>query len=173
MSLLHLGQEHGTSRLAVMKVKEMMTRYPERIRPDAPLVETAQKMLALDVGMLIVSEDEQMVGTLTDRDIVVHAIALGASPQNTPVRSVMNPRVICCFEDWVVEEAAALMEENRVRRLPVLHEDGRVIGILSLGDLATRSDEKARAGQVLARVAAPGAASPATLTLSQDPQKPT
>jgi CBS domain-containing protein len=154
-----------------MKVKEMMTRYPERIRPDAPLVEAAQKMLALDVGMLIVSEDEQIVGTLTDRDIVVHAIALGAQPHATAVRSVMNPRVICCFENWGVEEAATLMEENRVRRLPVLNDDGRVIGVLSLGDLAARSGDESRAGQVLARVAAPGATSPVILTLEQHEEK--
>ena len=170
MKLMRLSQDDRSGPSEIMKVKDLMTRYPERIRPDAPLVEASQKMLALDVGMLIVSEGEEIVGTLTDRDIVIHAIALGAHPHATLVRSVMNPRVVCCFESWTVEEAIALMEEHRVRRLPVLSEEERVIGVLSLGDLAVRGGDETRVGQALARVAAPGPA--AILTFDREVHKP-
>lgn len=137
-----------------MKVNEIMTRHPEVIRPDAPLVEAAVKMLALDVGMLPVCEGDRLVGILTDRDIVLHAVTRGGV-RTTPVRIAMSPGAVCCPEHWEIEQAAELMEENQVRRLPVVNDEGRLTGVLSLGDLAVRTGDLELAGRVLERVSQP------------------
>jgi CBS domain-containing protein len=136
-----------------MKVKEISTKNPECIGPNASLTEAAKKMRILDVGMLPVCENDKLIGTVTDRDITVRAVAEGLDPKVCKVRQMMTPEVIYCFENRSVEEAAQLMEEKQIRRLPVLDAEKHLVGIVSLGDLAARAHERKLAGEVLEHVA--------------------
>jgi len=138
-----------------MKLKDICTADPQCISPDANLVQAAQMMKSLDVGMLPICENDRLVGTITDRDITVRLIASGLDPRTTTVRDVMTPEVIYCFEEQDVNEAAHLMEERQIRRLPVVNKSKRLVGILSLGDLAVRTGKEKLAGKVLERVSEP------------------
>ncbi len=125
-----------------VQVHEVMTRNVEVLRPDNTLEEAAQKMKHFDIGPLPVCEGDQLVGMITDRDIIVRSVARGEDPTADRVRNVMTPGVICCcFEDQDVAEAARLMQEKQVRQLPVLNRDNRLVGIVSLGDLARSGKE--------------------------------
>ena len=141
-----------------MKINEIITPTPEVIRPDAALIDAAQKMKSLDVGLLPVCDGDRLVGMITDRDITVRGVALGDDPKTTHVQKVMTPAVIYCFDDASVNEVAKQMEENQVRRLPVLNRDKRLVGIVSLGDLAVRTGKEKLAGEVLERVSEPARA---------------
>ncbi|MEW6296415.1 MAG: CBS domain-containing protein [Thermodesulfobacteriota bacterium] len=138
-----------------MQLKEIMTQGVDVISPDATLQEAAAKMKTLDVGPLPVCDGDRLVGMLTDRDIAVRAVAEGRDPTTTPVREVMTPEVIYCFEDQSVEEAAKLMEEKQIRRLPILNRNKWLVGIVSLGDLAVGTGDQQLAGEVLEQVSEP------------------
>lgn len=140
-----------------MKISQILTPDPQCISPETTLTNAAQKMKALDVGMLPICENDRLVGTLTDRDITIRATAFGANPNTTSVREAMTPDIVYCFDDENVEDAAELMEQKQVRRLPVLSRDRRLVGILSLGDLAVRTQREKLAGEVLERVSEPAA----------------
>ena len=139
-----------------MKVNEIITHDPEVIRPETALIEAAQKMKSLDIGMLPVCDGDRLVGVITDRDITVRGVAQGYDPKTARVQEVMTPEVIYCFDDEDVKEAAEKMEEKQVRRLPVLNREKRLVGIVSLGDLAVRTGKEKLAGEVLERVSEPG-----------------
>lgn len=139
-----------------MKVNEIITHDPEVIRPETALIEAAQKMKSLDIGMLPVCDGDRLVGVITDRDITVRGVAQGYDPKTARVQEVMTPEVIYCFDDEDVKEAAKKMEEKQVRRLPVLNREKRLVGIVSLGDLAVRTGKEKLAGEVLERVSEPG-----------------
>jgi CBS domain-containing protein len=132
-----------------MWVREVMTPRVEVIHPDATLREAAQKMKSLDVGPIPVCDGDRLQGMLTDRDITVRATAEGRDPNSTRVRDVMTPDVVYCFEDQDVQEAARLMEERQLRRLVVLNGDKRLVGIVSLGDLAVQTDDEELGGEEL------------------------
>jgi CBS domain-containing protein len=137
-----------------MKLKEIMTKHVEAVAPDTPIQEAAGRMRSLDVGVLPVFKGDRLVGMLTDRDLTLRAIAEGKDPKTTTVQEAMTADVAYCFEDQEVEEAGRIMKENQIRRLPVLNRDKLLVGIVSLGDLATRADEK-RAGETLEKVSEP------------------
>ena len=139
-----------------MKVNEIITHDPEVIRPETALIEAAQKMKSLDIGMLPVCDGDRLVGVITDRDITVRGVAQGYDPKTARVQEVMTPEVIYCFEDEDVKDVAKKMEEKQVRRLPVLNREKRLVGIVSLGDLAVRTGKEKLAGEVLERVSKPG-----------------
>jgi CBS domain-containing protein len=139
----------------IMQLRDVMTRDVDVVGPEAPIREAAMKMRALDVGPIPVCDGERLVGMLTDRDITVRAVAEGRDPNATPVRDVMTPEVAFCFEDQDVEQAASLMEQRQVRRIPVLNADKRLVGIVSLGDLALGTRDTERLGQTLEEVSAP------------------
>ena len=139
-----------------MKVNEIITHDPEVIRPETALIEAAQKMKSLDIGMLPVCDGDRLVGVITDRDITVRGVAQGYDPKTARVQEVMTPEVIYCFDDEDVKDVAKKMEEKQVRRLPVLNREKRLVGIVSLGDLAVRTGKEKLAGEVLERVSAPG-----------------
>jgi CBS domain-containing protein len=142
-----------------MQTREIMTHGVECTRPNATLQEAARKMRDLDVGPLpVCGDNDRLVGMLTDRDITVRAVAEGQDPRTALVRDVMTPNIIYCFEDQDVAEAGRLMKENQVRRLPVLNRDKRVVGIVSLGDLAVDTGDEQLAGNVLEAVSEPAAA---------------
>ena len=139
-----------------MQVSKVMTRDAECVRPDNSLQEAARKMRDLDVGpMPVCGDNDRLVGMLTDRDIAVRAVADGQDTRTTQVREVMTPDIIYCFEDQDVTEAARLMKENQVRRLVVLNRDKRLVGIVSLGDLAVETGDEQLAGNTLEAVSDP------------------
>lgn len=139
-----------------MKVNEIITHDPEVIRPETALIEAAQKMKSMDIGMLPVCDGDRLVGVITDRDITVRGVAQGYDPKTARVQEVMTPEVIYCFDDEDVKDVAKKMEEKQVRRLPVLNREKRLVGIVSLGDLAVRTGKEKLAGEVLERVSEPG-----------------
>jgi CBS domain-containing protein len=111
-------------------------------------------MKTLDVGSLPVCDNDRLVGLITDRDIAVRAVAEGCDPRTTTVQNVMTPDVLYCFEDQVVQEAAQLMSEQQVRRV-VLNRDKRLVGIVSLSDLAVDAGDEKLAGMTLEQVSLP------------------
>jgi CBS domain-containing protein len=133
-----------------------MSRNVECIGPEQTIREAARKMKDLDVGPLpVCGEGDRLVGMITDRDITVRATAEGRDPSTTSVREVMSEGVHYCFEDDDVEAAARRMQDEQIRRLVVLDEDKRLVGIVALGDLATEGDDTRRTGEVLERVSEP------------------
>ena len=134
-----------------MQLNRIMTGYVEVIAPERSIQEAAEQMRCLDVGVLPVCDGDRLVGIITDRDLVVRALADGGDPKSITVEEIMTRQPAYCFEDQDVEEAERVMEKNQIRRLPVLDQDNRIVGIVSLGDLAIRDDEK-RAGVTLERV---------------------
>lgn len=139
-----------------MKLENTMTRKVEVIRPGSTVREAAQMMRSLDVGPIPVVEDGRLIGMLTDRDITIRATAEGRDPNNTPVRDVMSPEVVFCYSDEDVETAAKLMSEKRIRRLPVMDRERKLVGIVSLADLAIDVHDQKMSGKVLADVSKPG-----------------
>jgi len=138
-----------------MKIKDIMTPNVECVRPDDTLQEAALKMKELEIGPLPVCDRDHIVGMLTDRDITVRAVALGKDPRSTEVREAMTPTVVHCYEDDDPEEAERMMEKWQVRRVLVVNRDDRLVGILSLGDLAADSGNSQRVGEVLHDVSEP------------------
>lgn len=139
-----------------MQVHEVMTPNAECTHPNASLQEAARMMRDLDVGPLpVCGEKDRLVGMITDRDIVVRAIAEGRDPKTVRVQDVMSPDILYCFEDQSVGEAAQLMQARQVRRLVVLNRDKRLAGIVSLGDLAAKTRDKALSGETLEQVSEP------------------
>lgn len=138
-------------RYGPMKVHEIMTAHARCAAPDNSVVEAAGLMRELDVGVLPVCDNDRLAGMITDRDIVLRAVADGREPYETTVRDVMSPGVVWVYADQDVEEAARVMEEKQIRRLPVLNREKRMVGILSLGDVAVSSNP-AFSGQALKEV---------------------
>jgi len=139
-----------------MQLKDIMTPGVEVIAPEASIYEAAEKMSHLDIGPLPVCDGERLVGMLTDRDITVRAVAAGRDPVTTQVREVMTPDVVYGFDDQDIQDAARLMEQYQIRRLPVLNRSKRLVGIVSLGDLAVHPGNQPLASEVLEQVSEPG-----------------
>lgn len=135
-----------------MQLKEIMTPDVERMQKDLTVQEAAQKMKTLNVGMIPVYNGDRLVGMITDRDIAVRAVAEGRDPSKTPVNAVMTPEVIYCYEDQTIDDAAKVMEEQQIRRLIILNRDKRLVGIVSLGDLATHRSSKRAASEALEKI---------------------
>jgi CBS domain-containing protein len=135
-----------------MKLKEIMTPVVERVPKDASIQEVAKKMKEIDVGMIPVYDGDRLMGMVTDRDIVLRVVAEGRDPAKTPAHAMMTPEVIYSFEDQTIEEAAEIMEKHQIRRLIVLNRDKRLVGIVSLGDLATHRQSKKAAGEALSEI---------------------
>jgi CBS domain-containing protein len=137
-----------------MKVREAMTNDVLLVGPQASIREAARLMADHDVGALPVGQNDRLVGMLTDRDIAVRAVADGRGP-DTPVADVMSSEVMYCFEDEELDHVAVNMGNIQVRRLPVLDRDKRLVGIVSLGDIAAREGAR-KAGKALAGISTPG-----------------
>ena len=137
-----------------MKVGDCMTRDVEIANPEQSIHEVAQMMGRLDAGVMPVGDNDRLVGMITDRDIAVRGVALGKGP-DAKVRDVMSREVKYCFDDDDVELGLDNMGDLRVRRVPVLNRDKRLVGIVSLGDLA-RNGEVAEAGEALSGISQPG-----------------
>lgn len=138
-----------------MQVKNLMTKNAECTRPDATLQEAAQRMKSLDVGALPVCENDRLVGMVTDRDIAVRSVSEGHDPSQDRVRDIMTSGIVCCTEDQDVSDAARIMREKQIRRLPVLDGERRLVGIVSLGDLAVESGDERLVGEALEGISEP------------------
>lgn len=137
-----------------MKLSEIMTREVEIIQPDDTLRLAAQKMRDRDIGFLPVCDGDSLMGVLSDRDITIRAFADGMDINVMLGRDLMTTPAIYCFDDQDVKDAAKLMGENQIRRLVILgRESERVVGVISLGDLARKGIDVS--GQVLQRVSEP------------------
>lgn len=142
-----------------MKIRDVMTRDVEVISPDSSLMEAAEKMRTLDVGPLPVCEGDKVLGIVTDRDIVIRGVALGRDSRTAKVREVMSAGVQYCSADDDVKDAADHMREKQIRRVLVLDDHKRLVGIVSLGDLAVDAGKRL-AGKALEDISEPS--SPAT-----------
>ena len=139
-----------------MKVKEIMTRDIDVVSPETTLRDAAERMNSLDVGVLPVCENDRLVGMITDRDITVRATADGLDPFATQVGEVMSKdELITCGEDEDVEAATRKMRDKRVRRLPVLGDDRRLVGILALGDVAVDQGDQNESAETLKEISRP------------------
>ena len=137
-----------------MKVSEVMTREVQTVSPDQPAQDAASFMLQANAGAIPVIDGERLIGMITDRDIAVRGVAKGYGP-DTPVRDLMSNDIVCAQEDDNVEDVATKMSEAQVRRLPVIDQDQRLCGIVSLGDLARETNSES-AHEALEGVSQPG-----------------
>jgi CBS domain-containing protein len=139
-----------------MKVREAMTNDVCVTSPDRSIRDAARLMAEIDAGALPVGENDRLVGMITDRDIAVRAVAEGKSLE-TSVRDVMSKEVLYCFDDEDLDDVARNMSDVKVRRLPVLNREKRLVGILSVGDLARHEDAKTT-GRTIAHISEHGGA---------------
>jgi CBS domain-containing protein len=131
-----------------------MTRDVRLLSPDQTIREAASLMADVDVGSLPVGENDRLVGMITDRDIVIRAVAQGKSA-DTKVADVMSKEMLYCFDTDDIDDVARNMGKAQVRRLPVVNSDKRLVGIVSLGDLA-RNDDPTTIGRTVSRLSTPG-----------------
>jgi CBS domain-containing protein len=134
-------------------IKDVMSRDVQVISPDAPITEAARCMRDGDFGMMPVGENDRMVGSISDRDIVVRALAEGRDG-NVKVRDVMSQGIHWAYEDESVERATAIMGEHQIRRLPIVNRDKRLVGIVALGDLAAKKAKPVQAAKALGDISA-------------------
>ena len=137
-----------------MKVNEAMTNDVMLVNPDQSIREAAQMMIEIDAGALPVAENDHLVGMITDRDIAVRAVAHGKAP-NTKVREIMSGEVLYCFDDEELTHVSRNMSDMKVRRLPVVNRDKRLVGVISFGDLA-RNEQPTTVGRAASRLSEPG-----------------
>ena len=135
-----------------MKVKEAMHKGVEWRSPDTPVSEIARLMREQDVGAVPIGENDRLVGMVTDRDIVCRSCTNGRDPDMVKAREVMTSGIIYCVEDEEVSDAVHLMEDKKIRRLPVLNAKKRMVGMLTLGDVA-HAAPRTLVGELCQRVA--------------------
>ncbi len=138
-----------------MDLRDIMTRNVEVVSAGASLKDAAKKMKDLDVGLIPVCDGDRLKGVLTDRDITIRATADGRDPSKTKVSEVMSTDLAYCLEDQEVEEAVSVMEARQIRRLPIVNQDKRLIGIISLADIAVHVGHRDLSGETLEEISAP------------------
>jgi CBS domain-containing protein len=138
-----------------MRVSEAMTRDVRVANPGQSIRDVAKMMAEIDAGAMPVGENDRLIGMITDRDIAIRAVAQGKGP-DTLVRDVMSKEVKYCFEDEDLEHVAKNMSDIQMRRLPVVNREKRLVGIVSLGDVAQNEDSHTT-GEATAGVSQPGA----------------
>jgi CBS domain-containing protein len=141
-----------------MQICDVMTRDVECAEPDDTIARAAERMREMNIGSLPVCGDEgKLVGIVTDRDIIIRAIADGSDPLTVHVGDVMTSDIVYCFEDQPISDAIRLMEDEQIRRLAVLDRDRRLVGIVSVGDLAVKTRDDLSTGELLECVSEPAA----------------
>jgi CBS domain-containing protein len=128
------------------QIQDVMSKGCEWIAPEATISDAARVMAQKDIGFLPVGENDRLIGMVTDRDLAVRAVALDKNTASTQVRDIMTPQTYYCYDDQDVEEVCNNLGEIRVRRLPVVNRDKRLVGVVSLGDLAQEAT-RANVGQ--------------------------
>ena len=137
-----------------MRIQDVMTAEVSFVHPDTPILEIARKMRDGDIGATPVVEDERLIGMVTDRDVVVRVIADGGDVRTKTARDAMSPGILYCFVDESVEAVLENMGDQQIRRLPVVDREKRLVGVVSLGDLALSGKRKA-AGEALQEISQP------------------
>ena len=132
-------------------IREAMTSNPSSVEPTAPVAEAARLMREEDIGPLPIVEGDRLVGILTDRDIVLRVVAEGRDPQSTTVGEIASRDLVTIDPQQELDEALRLMAQHQVRRLPVVEEDGRLVGILAQADVA-ETGEDAQTGQLVQEI---------------------
>ena len=135
-------------------LKDLMSRDVQVIGPDETIRAAALQMLNGNFGMLPVGEKDRMIGTISDRDIAIRAVADGKGA-DTKVREIMSEGIVWAYEDDSVGDAAKLMSEHQIRRLPIVNADKRLVGIVALGDVAVESSDNEVAGEALSEISKP------------------
>ncbi len=125
-----------------MKVKDAMHKGVQWVAPDLPLPAIAQKMQKYDVGIIPVGENDRLVGMVTDRDIAVRGVVDGKDPSKLTAKDVMTKGVVWCHDTDALEDAAHMMETKKIRRLPVIDANKRMVGMISLGDVTHAASQK-------------------------------
>lgn len=138
-----------------MQVRDVMTPSAHLAAPNETIAHAAELMARHDIGFLPVGENDRLVGTITDRDIAVRAVAKGLDPQ-TPVSEIMTRDIRYCFDDDDVSDIARDFADQQVRRMPVVNRDKRLVGVVSLGDLAIDHELDAQSIQALGGISRPG-----------------
>jgi CBS domain-containing protein len=136
-----------------MQVKEVMTRRVLSLGPEASIVDIAVLMRDEDVGVVVITEGNDLLGVITDRDIVIRALAAGRDMRTAKAREIMSDAVFCCADDTPVEDVLEEMAEEQVRRVPVLNGSRHLVGVVSLGDLSQAKTK--RAGDALREISSP------------------
>jgi CBS domain-containing protein len=132
-------------------VSDVMTSNPHAVETSTPVAEAARIMKNEDVGPVPIVEGDRLVGMVTDRDIAIRVVAEGKDPRSTPVSEIASRDLVTIDPDQSVDEAARLMAQHQVRRLPVVEEDGRLVGIVAQADVAQAGDD-ARTGEVVQQI---------------------
>ncbi|MCY7389206.1 MAG: CBS domain-containing protein [Burkholderiales bacterium] len=138
----------------MQKVKELMSQDVQVTSPDATIQDVAQKMLKGNFGMMPVEENDRMIGSISDRDIAIRAVATGKD-LNTKVREVMTEGIVWAYEDDSVADVAKLMSEHQIRRMPIVNTSKRLVGIVALGDFAIETADIKVAGEALCEISQP------------------
>jgi len=132
------------------QVRDLMNKQPIKLDSSTPIVEAARRMRAGNVGAVIIAENGELKGIITDRDITVRAVAQGRNPETTKLSDVCTTKLTTLSPDDDIDRAVEIMREKAVRRLPVVDGDNRAVGILSLGDLALEKDPRSVLGHISA-----------------------
>ena len=132
-------------------IREVMTSKVCSIDADKPVAYAAKMMRDEDVGLAPIVEGDRLVGTLTDRDIAIRVVAEGRDPESTPVRDVASTDLVTVDPQQDFDEALRLMAQHQVRRLPVVEEDGRLVGVVAQADVARQADDR-QTGEVVERI---------------------
>ena len=138
----------------VQTLKDVMSRDVQVIGPEGTIQEAAQQMLKGNFGMLPVEENDRMIGAISDRDIAIRAVAVGKGV-SSKVRDVMTEGIVWAYEDDSVADAAKLMSEHQIRRLPIVNSSKKLVGIIALGDLAVENADIKVAGEALSEISQP------------------
>jgi CBS domain-containing protein len=136
-----------------MKIQQIMSRNVECITPATPIAKAAEKMRDMDIGFLPVCENDQLLGTVTDRDITIRSVAQGRDPRLASVTEIMTPIAHYCYEDEEIAEVGRQMQDKEVRRMLILNRQEKLVGVVSLGDIAKTSGETVLAGETLGEIA--------------------
>ncbi len=132
-------------------IRDLMTSNPTTIEPDKTVVDAAKLMDDEDAGLIPIVEGQKLVGTITDRDIAIRVVAEGKDPQSAKVRDVMTSRLVTVDPEQDLDEALRLMAEHQVRRLPVVEEDGKIVGIVAQADVAKHTSDE-QTGDVVQQI---------------------
>jgi CBS domain-containing protein len=138
-----MGKDH--------QIRELMTDNPFTIDAEKPVAYAAKMMRDEDVGLAPIVQGDRLVGTLTDRDIAIRVVAEGRDPESTTVREVASTDLVTIDPEQSLDEALRLMAQHQVRRLPVVEEDGRLVGVLAQADVARHGEDR-ETGQVVEQI---------------------
>jgi CBS domain-containing protein len=141
--------------LRSQQIKDVMTHDVVTLAPTSKVTQAAEAMKSLNVGAIPICDGGRLLGMVTDRDLVVRVIAEHRNPETETINNIMTTDVDYCYEDQTVEEAAHVMEDRQVRRMPIVNHDKELVGIVSLGDVAVKGADKSTTADALEQISQP------------------